>query len=429
LSAEERKPSLPTDEFNRKWYWDFRKNAWYCLRCNNCKWIDNWEVKDARFARICPSNAYYLFDTYAAQGRMDVSLDLIDGVLKYEDDPEILDILYACNTCGGCDVMCKGVHDMSPINVILEMRAKMVEDGQLLPQYLPILESLRREDNTMLGKKADRGKWAEGLGIKNLAEESAEVAFFTGCRFSFDEELWKIPRAIAGIFKDAGVDFGIMGKDENCCGSRPAQMGFKGEFTKYAENNIDAWKNAGVKTVVTACSDGYYAMKRLYPEVGSKVEVLHMVEFLARLIEQGKIKLTKKVPMKVTYHDPCHLGRRLSQAISVFNPNERSMGIYEPPRDIIKAIPGVEMVEMFRNRECAWCCGAGGGVIDTYPDFNSYTATQRIIEAQETGAEAIVTACPWCERSLGDAIKETGAKIKVIDLVELVDSARQRGGK
>jgi heterodisulfide reductase subunit D len=336
-----------------------------------------------------------------------------------------MDIMYACNACGGCDVMCSGVHDMSPMNVILEMRAKMVEDGQILPQYMPIMDSLKKEDNTMMAKKADRGNWAEGLGIKNLADESAEVAFHVGCRISFDEDHWPVARGVVDILKEAGVDFGILGKEENCCGARSAQMGYQSELTKYAESNIDAWKNAGVKTVVTACSDGYYAMKRLYPGLGFKGEVIHITEFIGKLIADGKLKFKKELPMRVTYHDPCHLGRRLSQALEVFNPAERSMGVYDAPRDIINAIPGVELTEMFRNRECSWCCGAGGGVIDTYPEFNNYTATQRILEAKETGAEAIVTACPWCERSLRDAVEEMGDRMKVIDIVELVELARQ----
>jgi len=424
MTTEPKKESWPVDEFNTRWYWDFRKNAWYCMRCNNCKWIDSWQVKGADFARICPSSAYYHFDTYAAQGRMDVTLGIIDGELNYDDDPEIPDIFYACNTCGGCDVMCKGVHDMNPMNVILEMRSKMVEDGQILPQYMPIMDSLKREDNTMMGKKADRGNWAEGLEVKNLTEESAEVAFHVGCRTCFDQDHWPVAQGIVSILQDAGIDVGIMGQDENCCGARSAQMGYQSELTKYAESNIDAWKNAGVKTVVTGCSDGYYAMKRLYPELGFTGEVKHATEFIAELIAAGKVKFDKTLDMKVTYHDPCHLGRRLSQAISVFDPNARSEGVYEPPRDIIRAVPGVELVEMNRNRDMAWCCGAGGGVIDTYPEFNNFTATERIREAKATGADAIVTACPWCERSLRDAVEEMGDKIQVLDIVELVMAAR-----
>ncbi len=409
--------SLPKDDWHRKYYWDLRKNAWNCSRCSVCKWVDSWEVKSARFAKICPSSLYYLFDAYSCQGRMDVSLALIDGTLKYEDSPGLLDIYYKCNMCGGCDAMCKRVQDMEPLRVIQEMRTTLVGDGQLLPLHMPVMDSLRKEDNMMMKPRAERGKWAEGLKVKDLTKDKAEVVFHAGCNLSFDEELMKVARTAITLLQNAGVDVGIMGKDETCCGGRVFEMGYQGELTKYAENNIEAWTNAGVKTVIVACSDCYYTFKRLYPELGSKFEVLHMVEFIDRLIKEGKLKFTKTIPMTVTYHDPCHLGRR----DHVYVPGEAIMGIYDSPRDIIKSIPGVTLIEMERIKEYAWCCGAGGGVKEAYPDFNAFTARERIEEAKATGAEALVTACPWCECNFIDALN--GDKLKVLDIVELVQQA------
>jgi len=414
---------LPKDDWHRKYYWDLRKNAWNCARCSICKWVDSWEVKDARFAKVCPSSSYYLFDAYSCQGRMDVSLALIDGRLKYDDSPGLLDIYYRCNTCGGCDAACKRVQDMEPLRVMLEMRAKLVADGQLLPQLMPVIENLRKEDNMMMAKKADRGKWAEGLDVKDATMEKAEVIFHAGCRTCFDQDSWNAARMTVMLLKNAGIDVGIMGKDETCCGGRAYASGYRSEFTKYAENNIQAWTNAGAKTVVTGCADGYYALKRLYADAGSKFEVLHTVEFLDRLTKEGRIKFTNKVPMRVTYHDPCHLGRRLAQAPGYYVPGEPIMGLYEEPRNIIKSIPGVELAEMYRIKEYAWCCGSGGGVIEAYPDFNRFTATERIKEARETGAQAIITACPWCKRSLKDAADGPGEPLAVLDLVELVNKA------
>jgi Fe-S oxidoreductase len=409
----------PRDEYYHKYYYDMRKVAWACSRCSACKWIDSWEVKSARFAKVCPSNLRYLFDAYSCQGRMDIAFALLDGTLKYEDSEELLNVIYRCDTCGGCDVSCKRVRDAEPLRVMLETRAKLVEDGQLLPQHMPVIDNLRKEDNMMMGRKSDRGKWAEGLEVKDLTAESADVVFHAGCQLSYDAERWPVARTAINILKDAGVDVGIMGGDEACCGCRAYDMGYWGEFTKYAEHNIEAWKTAGVKTVVTACADGYYAMKRLYPEVGSGFEILHIVEFIERLIKEGRIKFTQKIPMTVTYHDPCHLGRRAN----VYVPGKAIMGVYEPPREILKSIPGLELVEMYRIRECAWCCGAGGGVREAYPDFSLWTATERIEEAKCTGAEAIVSACPWCERNFLDAISESGANMKVYDIVELVKQA------
>ncbi len=418
MEMVERK-SFPKDDWYYKYYYDPRKIAWNCGRCSVCKWIDSWEVKDARFAKVCPSNARYLFDAYSCQGRMDITLALMDGRLRYEQSPKLLDVIYKCNTCGGCDASCKRIRDAEPLRVMLDIRAKLVEDGQLLPQHMPVLDSLRKEDNTMMKPKSERGKWAEGLEVKDLTTESAEVAFHVGCQICYDEGLWKVGRTAITLLKSVGVDVGIMGKDETCCGGKAYDMGYRGEFIKYAESNIEAWRNAGVKTVVTACSDGYHAFKHLYPDIGSKFEVLHMVEFIARLIKEGRIKFSKTVPMIVTYHDPCHLGRR----DDVYVPGKAIMGIYEPPRDILRSIPGMELIEMYRIKEYAWCCGAGGGVREAYPDFCLWTAMERIEEAKITGAEAIVSACPWCERNFIDAINENGEKIKVYDIVELVQEA------
>ncbi len=409
----------PRDEYYHKYYYDRKKVAWACSRCSACKWIDSWEVKSARFAKVCPSNLRYLFDAYSCQGRMDIAWALMEGTLKYEDSEELLNVIYRCDTCGGCDTSCKRVRDAEPLRVMLETRARLVEDGQLLPQHMPVIDNLRKEDNMMMGRKSDRGKWAEGLDVKDLTTESAAVVFHAGCQLSYDEERWQVARTAITILKDAGVDVGIMGHDETCCGCRAYDMGYWGEFTKYAEHNIEAWKTAKVKTVVTACADGYYAMKRLYPDVGSEFEILHITEFIERLIKEGRIKFTKTIPMKVTYHDPCHLGRRAN----VYVPGKAIMGVYEPPREILKSLPGLELVEMYRIRECAWCCGAGGGVREAYPDFSLWTATERIEEAKCTGAEAIVSACPWCERNFIDAINESGANMKVYDIVELVQQA------
>jgi Fe-S oxidoreductase len=164
------------------------------------------------------------------------------------------------------------------------------------------------------------------------------------------------------------------------------------------------------------------------------------VEYLDKLIKEGKIKLTRKVPLKVTYHDPCHLGRqgepfvpwqgqekKIRNQIVIYEPRKPryngAWGVYDAPRDVLKSIPGVDLVEMERIREYAWCCGAGGGVKEAYPDFSNWTATERIEEAKATGAEAIVSACGWCERNLQDAVNGSSEKLKVFDIAELVQQA------
>jgi Fe-S oxidoreductase len=418
---------------------DYRADMERCTRCSYCKWIPFDHVNSWRFAGGCPSIDYGKFHAYSAGGRLAVALSLLDGRSSYTD--RFLDIVYKCQLDGLCDVsdkICR--YNMEPLQAMRELRFKLVEDGQILPQHMVVIDSLRKEDNMLSKLKADRGKWAEGLGVKNLTTEKAKVVFHAGCRYGFDEELQKIARAAVTLLAKAGVDVGIMGKDEACCAGRAYDMGYMGELVKYAENNVEAWTNAGVKTVVTSCSDCYFAFKRLYPQEGSKFEVLHTVEYIDRLIKEGKLKLSKSIPLNVTYHDPCHLGRlgepyipwkgkekKIFGQMVVYDPPKPRFlgvrGVYEPPRAILKNIPGLKLVEMPRNREFAWCCGAGGGVIDAYPDFATWTAGERIEEAKSIGAEALVTACAHCERNFLDTIGKSGERMKVYDIVELVEQA------
>jgi Fe-S oxidoreductase len=250
----------------------------------------------------------------------------------------------------------------------------------------------------------------------------------------------KLARATAQILKKAKINFGIAGDAETCCGGRAYQMGYEKEFLKQAKMNMAMIKKAGIKTVVTACADGYHAFKVLYDkyELKGDITVLHITEYIDMLIKEGKLKPKKSLDMVVTYHDPCRLGRlgepwrhykgrKIPGDRFVFDPPKEyrrgTKGVYEPPRDIIKSIPGVKLIEMERIKEYAWCCGAGGGVTESNPDFAEWTATERIFEATTTGAEAIVTACPWCEMTLSQAIDENESGLKVYDIVELVAKA------
>jgi len=418
---------------------DYKVDMERCSQCSYCKWIPFDQVKSWRFAKGCPSIAYNNFLSYSARGRYAVALSLLNGQSTYTD--RVVDIVYKCTTCGSCDVsdkICR--YNLEPLEMIHELKFRLVEDGQLLPQLTAVIEHLGKENNMMMKPGAGRGDWAEGLDVKRIPGESAEVLFHAGCRFSYDEELVETARTAVTLLKNAGVDIGIMGADESCCGGRAYDMGYKEEFTGLAEKTMKAWTAAGVRTVVTPCADCFHTFSRLYPPLGAKFEVLHTVQYLDRLIQEGKIKFSKTIPMRVTYHDPCHLGRRgepyvpwegkekkVKNQIVVYEPRRPryngAWGVYDPPRDVLKSIPGLELVEMERIREYAWCCGAGGGVKEAYPDFSNWTATERIEEAKSTGAEAIVSACPWCERNFIDAINAAGDKMKVFDVTDLVKQA------
>jgi Fe-S oxidoreductase len=339
---------------------------------------------------------------------------------------------------GSCDVSCKSVQDIEPLQLMQELRIRCVEDGQVIPAHTTVIDSLRKEDNMMQRLKADRGQWAKSLDVKDLTKEKAEVYFHAGCRYSFDEGLWHVGRNGLTLLRDAGIDIGIMGQAEMCCGGRAYELGYEGELIQYASRHEKALNKAGVKTIVTPCSHCYQTMKVLYDKVGQKLgmEVFHITEYLHRLMKEGKIKLSKTVPNS-------HLSRPLpfgkaGRALIHWNGKETKVlgqmivhdppkkfrrganGVYDIPRDILKSIPGLKVVEMYRMRASSWCCGSGGGVKEAYPDFAIWTAAERIKEAKAVGAEAIVSACPWCTQNFGDAIKETGEKIRVFDVMELV---------
>jgi Fe-S oxidoreductase len=392
------------------------------------------------FIEGCPSVAKFNWHAYAASGKFNMAYSLLQD--RIEITETFLDVLYKCHMDGSCDISCKVQQDIEPLQLMQDLRIKCVEEGEFIPEHLMVIDGLRKEDNMMQARKADRGNWAKGVNVKVLTNEKADVVYHAGCRYSFDEDLWPIARAGLSLLQKAGVDVGIMGVDEACCGGRAYELGYAGELTKFSEHQAEAFKAAGVATIVTPCSDCFACFKVLYDKIGKKldIEVLHITEYLDRLIKQGKLVLKNKVPMRATYHDPCHLGRlgepwvhwkgvetKVMGQMIVHDPPKKyrrgAGGVYEPPRDVLKSIPGMELVEMYRIKEYAWCCGAGGGVIDAYPDFATWTATERLKEAVSVGAEAIVSACPWCKRNFLDAARLSGNPIEVYDIVELVDKA------
>jgi Fe-S oxidoreductase len=335
--------------------------------------------------------------------------------------------------------------DMEVLEPIHEFRIKCVKDGQTLPALEHVIAGLRKEGCMAQGTKIGRGKWADGLDVKDYARQETQVIYHAGCRTCSDKEMWKVARATVNLLQRADVDVGIAPQHESCCGGRAYQMGYEEDLIRQAEQHLELFRKSGAGLLVTGCSDCYHAFKVLYDKLGIKIglEVLHTAEYFDRLIKAGKLNPTNKVMTKVTYHDPCHLGRlgepylhwegkEIPGHIRLFDPPKEyrrgTHGVYEPPRDLLKSIPGLELVEMERIKEYAWCCGAGGGVKETNPEFAVWTAKERIAEAESTGAEAIVTACPGCEQNLNDAVREIGSKLRVYDVVELLEKATLNGG-
>jgi Fe-S oxidoreductase len=258
----------------------------------------------------------------------------------------------------------------------------------------------------------DRAKWAAGLDVKVLGDGvKAEYVYYVGCSGAFDERSQKVAVAVVKILKAAGVDFAILGANERCCGDSARRIGNEYLYQTLAQHNIEAFNQVGAKKVITTCPHGYNTIKNEYPQMGGNYEVVHHSELIARLIKDGKLKLTKPLAKRVIYHDSCYLGR--------YN------DIYHPPRDVVSAIPGVSAIEFPRSGPDSFCCGAGGGRMWMEEKAGKRINQLRTQEAVDAKADVIATGCPFCLTMLFDGIKELNQteKMKAMDIAELVAEA------
>ncbi len=416
---------------------DYRPMMERCSNCLNCRWVPFDKLKSLRFGENCPSVCYYGFGTYSARGRFQLGQSVLDG--EVDESEAVGDIIHSCLACGACDVSCKVCrYNLEPLAHNLALKEEAVSRGWVKPAHRAIMEGLRTEQTMLPGRrKADRTAWQEGLGLKDVFQEKAEVLFFPGCKYAYEEDLREKTRGMVRLMQKAGVDLGVLGSAEACCGGRAADMGYADEARERVAANCRACGKAGVTTVVTPCADCLHAFKRQYAEAGATFEVLHVTEYLERLVATGALALPGRIPMTVTYHDPCKLGRqgepyeawngvekKIRNQIHTWDPKRPryngAYGVYDAPRRLLEAIDGVRLVEMERIREYSWCCGASGGCEAAEPEFSAWTASERVTEARATGAAAIATACPWCKGRLGTAVDENGDAMPVVDIVDLV---------
>jgi heterodisulfide reductase subunit D len=321
--------------------------------------------------------------------------------------------LYECSTCGQCEIVCPAHIDT--VNLWEDLRRIIVQAdyGPLEPQKA-LEKSVKSFDNPWQQPRAGRTKWArrakkDGL-IKNLPREikktNGKVLLFFGCTASYDVNVKQVAIYTVNILEALDIDYGVLGKDEKCCGSVLLRMGDP-EHERLFRENIEQFNDLGIETLISSCSGCFKTIKQDYPKVGKlNFEVLHTVEFLTRLLDRNKLNFKYPVHKKITYHDPCHLGR--------------ATHVFDAPRRIMNAIPGLELVEMPRNRHYSRCCGAGGGLKAGYPDVQNKMAQRRVQEAEETGAEYLVSCCPFCFQGLQVGINALGSPIKMIDMSALV---------
>jgi Fe-S oxidoreductase len=310
--------------------------------------------------------------------------------------------IWRCTTCGTCPQRCpRGVNQ---IELGISLRRIATEYGAFPDAVTPIVtvsDSLRAEGNPFNMERAKRADWAADLPVKTFSE-GMEILYFPGCYLSYDPRLKKVAAATARILDKAGVDFGILGSKESCCAESIRKTGNEALFKQLARENIKSFIDHGVKKILVSSPHCLHTFRNEYPQFSVHFEVVHISEFLRELIRDGRLKPTREYAKKITWHDPCYLGRH--------------NGIFDAPREVLKSIS--ELVEMESHRENSFCCGGGGGRIWMETPKGERFSDLRVKQAVETGAEVLVTACPYCITNFTDS--SLGQNIEVKDITEIV---------
>jgi len=326
------------------------------------------------------------------------------------------DVLWACTTCRACEEQCPVM--ISYVDKIVDMRRNLVLIKNEFPAQLQKpFQAMEVNGNPWNLSRMDRAAWSDGLDIPTMAEKpGAEVLYWVGCAASYDDRAKKIARATAKLLKAAGVDFAILGQEENCTGDPARRAGNEFLFASLAEGNVATLKGyqeqGGVRRVVTACPHCFNSLKNEYPDFGAKLEVVHHTDFLLGLLAERKLVPRLPVNARVTYHDSCYLGR--------YN------DVYDSPREILRAIPGVELVEPeYWNRQRGLCCGAGGAQMWMEEQNQNRVNVKRTLQLLDTGAKTIASACPFCMTMLSDGLKSQSVEDRIaqLDVAELLEKS------
>jgi len=370
-----------------------------CFRCGYCKFTGDYTDFN------CPTYRKFRFETYSPGGRMWLIRAWLNDEIKNSD--RFQEILFSCATCANCVEHCVFTFSEDLVNIFISAREEMVNDGIIPPPVRDFLKNININGNPYKEPASERGKWAEETSVETYKDQ--EYLFYIGCVGSYDERGKKIARAVGNLLVKAGVSIGILGDRETCDGNEVRTIGEAGLFQFLAEQNIALFRDLGIKKIITLDPHSFNTFKKDYPALAGEFDVWHYTQILAPLIQSGKSPL-KEFHEKITYHDPCYLGRH--------------NGEYIAPRNILKAIPGVEFVEMDRNRENSFCCGGGGGnfFTDILGGGEDSPGRIRVREALDTGAGIMAVACPQCAKMLDDAVKieQLDDRLKVMDVAEIV---------
>ena len=313
--------------------------------------------------------------------------------------------MWWCTTCRACEELCpRGV----PIaDVMLALRRMAWQDGRVPEGLAPVMWALFTDGNPWRRPPSQRAAWSRGVEVKPF-EATDEALLYAGCTASYDNRSQKVARALTGLLQAAGVSFGTLGEAEPCCGDAAYALGQHDYLQQIIEANTKQFREAGVGAVVTVSPHCYDMFLNHYPAADG-FRPMHYTQYLAELIAGGRLRFEHPYPAKVTFHDPCYLGRR----------ND----VYDPPRQVLAAIPGLDIVEMPRSRDDALCCGGGGGRMWMDTKAGERFSDLRTREATDTGADLLVTACPHCIACLEDSLKQSGSGMRVMDVAELAAAA------
>jgi succinate dehydrogenase/fumarate reductase iron-sulfur protein len=393
--AELKKPEeFPQSPADLKKYWDLT----LCIKCSICN-SSCPAVPDEKF--LGPSaltQTYRFISDSRDQGG--------DGRLK-----PMADNIWLCTQCNSCTLFCP--KKLACAEAIVDDHSLVVETGSIPKTVKDVLESVYKYHNPMSTSQMKRMDWAKDLGVKTYpAVTKADVLFFVCCSNTYDLRNQEAARSMTAIFNSMGVSFATLGTEEWCCGDHMLRMGEKGLFEELAEHNTSMFKKAEAGKIVTLSPHCYNTFKNDKPYKDAALTVQHYTQFLAEALQDGRLRLTKPVKKKVAYHDPCFLGKR----------ND----IFDAPRQILQAIPGIKLVEMKRTKQNSFCCGGGAGRVwteDAVPEKRP--STNRLREALDLGVDTVVVACPYCVTTLEDAAKvlDVENKIAVKDILELVKEA------
>ncbi|MBD3194035.1 MAG: (Fe-S)-binding protein [Candidatus Lokiarchaeota archaeon] len=367
----------------------------HCIKCSTCKY----SYKE--FMMSCPSGEKHLFESFWASGRIRTTRGLILGELEWNDD--IKDVIFACPTCGACMDACQAPHADYIVDIIESLREVAVKEIGPAKNQEKLIE--RATNPEMWNPYGEPNSNNNDLKEEYNLPDKAEWVYFIGCTSNYRQK--SLRDATLRFLKKANIDFTLI--DEHCCTSPMLRTGQVEKCKEFMQYNIEKIEETGASKVITSCAGCYRTLKKDFKKFGIEFdfEVLHTAELINDLINENKIEFKSDFKKKVTYHDPCHLGRH--------------MNIYEIPRAIYRSIPGLELVEMERNKNHSWCCGAGGGVKIGYPEWSLEISEKRLREARETEAVILSSTCPFCKTNLNDANEKFNFGFEVLDLIEIID--------